>query len=252
MKLTVIGCAGSFPGPDSPCSSYLIEAEGYKLLLDFGSGSLGALQRHTDPYQIDAILLTHLHADHIMDACPYVVMRRYAPGAPFPRVPLYGPEGTESRLSAAYGGAGETACPSLSDVYDTRTLQPGTLRIGPFDVTVDRVCHPIETYGVRIEHGGSSLVYSSDTGQCENLQRLADHCDVFLCEASYLEGRPNPPGVHLTGREAGECATKAGAGRLLLTHLVRRWGSEAQTLQEARSAYAGPVEVVHSGATFDI
>ncbi|ADD41247.1 MBL fold metallo-hydrolase [Stackebrandtia nassauensis] len=252
MKLTVIGCAGSFPGPDSPCSSYLVEADGYTLLLDFGSGSLGALQRHTDPYKLDAILLTHLHADHIMDACPYVVMRRYAPGAPFPQVPLYGPEGTERRLAAAYGGAGEAACPSLSDVYDVHTLQPSTFNMGPLKVTVDKVCHPIETYGVRIEHDGRTLVYSSDTGQCEVLERLAKKGDVFLCEASYLEGRPNPPGVHLTGREAGECATKADVGRLLLTHLVRRWGSEEQTLAEARSAYSGPVEVVHSGATFDI
>lgn len=252
MKLTVIGCAGSFPGPDSPCSSYLVEADGYTLLLDFGSGSLGALQRHIDPYRIDAILLTHLHADHIMDACPYVVMRRYAPGAPFPQVPLYGPEGTERRLAAAYGGAGESACPSLSDVYDVHTLAPSTFTLGPLKVTVDKVCHPIETYGVRIEHDGRTLVYSSDTGQCEVLDRLAKNGDVFLCEASYLEGRTNPPGVHLTGREAGECATKADVGRLLLTHLVRRWGSEEQTLAEARSAFSGPVEVVHSGAVFDI
>lgn len=252
MKLTVIGCAGSFPGPDSPCSSYLIEADGYRLLLDFGSGSLGALQRYADPYNIDAIMLTHLHADHIMDACPYVVMRRYAPGAPFPRIPLYGPAGTERRLSAAYGGAGETACRSLSDVYDMRTLEPGTLALGPLRIDLDHVSHPVETFGVRIEHEGRTLAYSSDTDKCDALERLADHCDVFLCEASYLEGRPNPPNVHLTGREAGECATKAGAGRLLLTHLVQAWGSEAKTLAEARSAYTGPVDVVHSGDVYEI
>ncbi|MGH8792074.1 MAG: MBL fold metallo-hydrolase [Stackebrandtia sp.] len=252
MKLTVVGCAGSFPGPDSPCSSYLIEADDFVLLLDFGSGSLGALQRHIDPYRIDAILLTHLHADHIMDACPYVVMRRYAPGAPYPRVPLYGPGGTERRLSDAYGGDGESACRSLSDVYEFHTLTPGTFTIGPLTVTVDQVAHPVETFGVRIEHEGRSFAYSSDTSQCEPLERLADGVDVFLCEASYLEGRHNPPGVHLTGREAGECAAKAGAGRLLLTHLVRRWGSEEQTLAEARSVYNGPISVVHAGAVFDV
>ncbi|GAA4906214.1 ribonuclease BN (tRNA processing enzyme) [Stackebrandtia albiflava] len=252
MKLTVIGCAGSFPGPDSPCSAYLVQAEDYTLLLDFGSGSLGALQRHIDPYRIDAIILTHLHADHIMDACPYVVMRRYAPGGPLPQIPLYGPTGTETRLATAYGGAGETGCPSLSDVYRFHTLTPGQLDIGPFHVTVDEVAHPVQTFGVRLEHGGRSLTYSSDTGTCEPLRRLANHCDVFLCEASYLEGRPNPPGVHLTGREAGETATKAGAGRLLLTHLVRRWGDPERTLAEATAAYAGPVELVESGAVYHI
>lgn len=252
MKLTVVGCAGSFPGPDSACSSYLIEAEGFTFLLDFGSGSLGALQRHIDPYEIDAILLSHLHADHIMDACPYVVMRRYAPGAPFPQVPLYGPQGTEARLAAAYGGAGESGCPSLTDVYDFRTLTAGRFEIGPFTITTDVVAHPVETYGVRIEHDGRSLVYSSDTGTCEPLRKLAEHSDVFLCEASYLEGRPNPQGVHMTGREAAECATKAGASRLLLTHLVRRWGSPEQTMAEATSAYAGPIEIVQAGSVYEI
>lgn len=252
MKLTVIGCAGSFPGPDSPCSAYVVEAGGYTLLLDFGSGSLGALQRYIDPYHLDAVVLTHLHADHIMDACPYVVMRRYAPSSPFPPLPLYGPSGTERRLAAAYGGDGENACPALSDVYSFIDLAPGTFALGPLEITVAKVCHPVETYGVRIEHAGRSLVYSSDTGTCESLEQLAAHADTFLCEASYLEGRANPPGVHLTGKQAGECATKAGAGRLLLTHLVQRWGSKEQTLAEARSAYAGPVEVVHSGSVYHI
>ncbi len=45
MKLTVLGCAGSFPAPDSACSSYQLEADGFRLLIDFGTGSLSALQR---------------------------------------------------------------------------------------------------------------------------------------------------------------------------------------------------------------
>lgn len=252
MNLTVVGCAGSFPGPDSPCSAYLVQADGFTLLLDFGSGSLGALQKYVDPYEIDAIVLTHLHADHIMDACPYVVMRRYAPGAPYPQVPLYGPAGTEARLAAAYGGAGEAGCPSLSDVYDFRTLTEGTIAIGPFSVTVQQVAHPVETYGLRLEHNGSTIAYSSDTGTCQALEQLAENVDLFLCEASYLEGRDNPVGVHLTGREAGESAAKAGAKRLVLTHLVRRWGSEAETRAEARSVYTGPMEVAVPGVTYEV
>ena len=80
MKLTVLGCAGSFPSADSACSAYLVEAEGFGLLLDFGTGSLSALQRYADLYSVNAILLSHLHCDHILDACSYVVVRRYAPG----------------------------------------------------------------------------------------------------------------------------------------------------------------------------
>jgi ribonuclease BN (tRNA processing enzyme) len=249
MRLTVLGCAGSFPGPESACSAYLLEAEGFRLLIDFGTGSLSALQRFCGLYTIDAILLTHLHADHIFDACSYVVARRYAPAGPLPRIPVYAPPGAPERLATAYGGPDEGP---IDDVYSFYTLQPGSFPIGPFQVIVDRVNHPVETYGVRVEHGGRALAYSADTAACEALVRLAHGADAFLCEASYLDGMDNPPDLHLTGREAGEHAAKAGVGRLLLTHLVPAWGSELSTLEAASSAFAGPVEIVRPGCRYEI
>ena len=248
MRLTVLGCAGSFPGPESACSAYLVEAEGFRLLIDFGSGSLSALQRYSDINGIDAIILTHLHCDHMLDACTYIVVRRYDPAGPRPALPVYAPLGAAERISAAYSSEGEP----IDDVYTFYGLQPGTFPIGPFTVTVDRVNHPIETYGVRIEQGGSVIAYSSDTAPCEPLLRLAAGADLFLCEASYLDGADNPPGLHLTGGEAGEAATKADVGRLLLTHLVPAWAGEASIVDAAVAAYAGPVEVVRPGARYDL
>lgn len=248
MRLTVLGCAGSFPGPESSCSAYLVEAEGFRLLLDFGAGSMSALQRYAGLHAVDAILITHLHCDHVLDAATYVVVRRYAPEGPYPPLPVYAPAGAPDRIAAAYGHE-EGA---LDDVYRFYGLQPGTFPIGPFTVTVDRVNHPVETYGVRLEHRGRVLAYSSDTAPCESLVRLAQQADVFLCEASYLDGADNPPDLHLTGREAGEAATKASVGMLLLTHLVPAWGSEAVTHEAAEAAFAGPVEVARPGARYDV
>jgi ribonuclease BN (tRNA processing enzyme) len=248
MRLTVLGCAGSFPGPESACSAYLVEAEGFRLLIDFGSGSLSALQRYAGLHSVDAILLTHLHGDHMLDACTYVVVRRYAPDGPLPAVPVYAPTGAAERISAAYSQDSE----NVDDVYTFYGLQPGTFPIGPITVTVDRVNHPIETYGVRLEHDGRVIAYSSDTAPCESLLRLAHGADLFLCEASYMDGCENPPDIHLTGREAGEAATKADVGRLLLTHLVPAWGSEASTLDAAVASYAGPVDVVRPGSRYDL
>jgi ribonuclease BN (tRNA processing enzyme) len=248
MRLTVLGCAGSFPGPESPCSCYLVEAAGFRLLLDFGSGALSTLQRFHGLHAVDAILLTHLHADHFFDACQYVVARRYSPSGPLPPIPVYAPAGAPERLATAYGGPDE----SLEDVYTFYALQPGMFPIGPFEVTVDRVIHPVETYGVRIEHNGRVLTYSADTAPCDALVRLAQGADTFLCEASYLDGEDNPPDLHLTGREAGEQATKAGVGRLLLTHLVTAWGSEAETREAASSTFSGPVEIVRPGCRYEI
>jgi len=248
MRLTVLGCAGSFPGPESACSAYLVEAEGFRLLIDFGSGSLSALQRYAGLGAVDAIMLTHLHCDHMLDACTYVVVRRYAPGGPLPPLPVYAPMGAAERISAAYSSENEP----VDDVYTFYGLQPGTFPIGPFTVTADRVNHPIETYGVRVEHNGRVLAYSSDTAPCDALLRLAQGADLFLCEASYLDGVPNPPDLHLTGGEAGEAATKADVGKLLLTHLVPAWVSEASTVEAAAAAFAGPVEVVRPGSRYDL
>jgi ribonuclease BN (tRNA processing enzyme) len=250
MRLTVLGCAGSFPGPEAPCSAYLVEADGFRLLMDFGPGSMSTLQRYAGLYAVDAILLSHLHCDHMLDACTYIVARRYAPDGPLPPLPVYAPVAAPERIAAAYGGQNEPM--SIGDVYTFYALQPGSFPIGPLQVTVDRVNHPIETYGVRIEHGGRVLTYSADTAPCEQLIRLAQGADAFLCEASYLDGADNPPDLHLTGREAAEHATKAGVGRLLLTHLVPAWVSESLTLEAASSAFAGPIDIVRPGARYDI
>ncbi|BCJ64202.1 MBL fold metallo-hydrolase [Polymorphospora rubra] len=248
MRLTVLGCAGSFPGPDSACSAYLVEADGFRLLIDFGSGSLSALQRYAGLHAVDAILLTHLHCDHMLDACTYIVVRRYAPQGPLPALPVYAPAGAHDRIAAAYSSEPE----AVDDVYTFYGLQPGTFPIGPFTVTVDRVNHPVETYGVRLEWQKRVVAYSSDTAPCDALIRLAHGADLFLCEASYLDGVENPPDLHLTGREAGEIATKAGVGKLLLTHLVTAWGSEATTFEEAESAFDGPIEIVRPGARYEL
>jgi ribonuclease BN (tRNA processing enzyme) len=226
-----------------------VEADGFRLLLDFGTGSLSALQRYASLTSVDAILLTHLHADHVLDACGYVVVRRYAPDGPYPPIPLYAPAGARERLSGAYGAMGEGP---LDDVYTFNDLSAGTFTLGPFTVTVERVNHPVETYGVRLQHGGRVLAYSADTAPCEALTRLAQDADLFLCEASYVHGEENPPDLHLTGREAGEAATKANAARLVLTHLVSAWGSEANAYDSAASIFSGPVEVARAGTRYDI
>jgi ribonuclease BN (tRNA processing enzyme) len=247
VKLTVLGCAGSFPSADSGCSSYLVEAAGYRLILDLGNGSLSALQRHIGLYDVDAVVLTHLHPDHWIDLCQYLVARKYARHRAVPVLPVYAPAGAADRVGAAYGEKG-----AADGVFDFRTLNEGSFDLGPLRVTTHVVNHPVETYAVRVEHGGRTLVYSSDTAESDALVELARGADSFLCEASFLESQVNVPGLHLTGRGAGEHAARAGVGRLLLTHLVPAWGDEAQTIAEARSAYDGPIEVVHSDAVYEI
>lgn len=251
MKLTVVGCSGSFPSQDSACSSYLVEADGYRLLLDMGNGALGELQRHCGLYDLDAIVLSHLHADHCIDMCGYFVARyyRFEGGRPAP-IPVYGPEGTERRLTTAY--ADTPSEKSMSEVFDFHTLHGGTeFTAGPLTVRAELVDHPVEAYGFRIEYEGSVLTYSGDTGQCEAVGSLARDADLFLCEASFTHGKEDIPGLHLNGLQAGEYAEAAGARRLVLTH-VPPWTDAQTNLRDARSVYSGPVELARPGAVYEL
>ncbi|WP_327086948.1 MBL fold metallo-hydrolase [Nonomuraea sp. NBC_01738] len=249
MKVTIVGCSGSFPGPDSPASCYLIEAEGFRLLLDFGSGSLGALQRHIGLYDLDAIFLSHLHADHCLDICGYHVARTYGPAAPYPRLPVYAPRDAPRRLAAAYGMPEE---PGLETAFAFSPLAPGRVEAGPFTVTAARVNHPVETYGFRVEHDGHTVAYSGDTGESDELVRLADRADLLLCEASFLDVPGQPADLHLSGRQAAEHAAKSGAGRLVLTHLVP-WHEQSRVLDDAsRGGFDGPIELARAGAVYEL
>ncbi|GLY77302.1 MBL fold metallo-hydrolase [Actinoallomurus iriomotensis] len=249
MRITVIGCSGSFPGPDSPASCYLVQAGGFALLLDLGSGALGALQNHIGLYDIDAILFTHLHADHCLDLCGYWVARKYAPDGLKPRIPVYGPGGVAERMARAYDLDPE---PGMSEAFDFRTLAPGTFDVGPFTVTAATVNHPVEAYGFRVEYEGAALAYTGDTGECEALVDLARGVDLLLAEASFVEREGLPDDLHLTARQAGVYATRADAGRLVLTHLVP-WNDPGHTLAEAKSSgYRGHIELASQGAVYDL
>ncbi len=248
MKLTVLGCAGTFPGPESPCSGYLVEHAGFRLVVDLGAGALGQLQRHVDLRDVNAVYVTHLHADHCIDLVAYSYARRYHPGGVPPALPVYGPEGTAARICAAFE---ELPTGGLLEVFDFREVPAGTRRIGPFTVTAALVNHPVECHGLRIEAGGRSLAYSGDTGESDALVELASGVDLLLCEASWADSPDNPPDIHLSGRQAGEHAQRAGAARLLLTHVVP-WSDPAVILQEAKDACSRPVELVRCGASYDV
>ena len=248
MRLTVVGCAGSFPGPDSSASCYLLEAEGFRLVIDFGNGSLGALQKYAGLFDIDAVCLSHLHADHCVDLYSYAIARTYSPGGPRPPIPVYGPAGTASRLVSIHGAPGGE---DLTRRFTYQALAPGNLTIGPFDLRLAHMNHPVETFAFRIAHRGRTLVYTGDTGETEAVPELAAGADVLLSEAAFLEQPGLPPNLHLTARQAGAYANRAGAGRLVLTHLVPG-NSPDDARAEAASEFAGDLDLATAGKVLDL
>ena len=255
MRLTVVGCSGSYPGPDSPASCYLLEADDphdpagrtWRVLLDLGSGALGALHRHADPLSVDAVLLSHLHADHCLDLSGYYVLRKYHPAGPQPRIPVWGPVGTADRMARAYDLPLD---PGMHHEFDFR-VWAGPVEVGPFTVTPMPMVHPVAAFGLRVSAHGKTVAYTGDTGPTPALDELARNADLFLAEASFRAGDDNPPDLHLTGTDGGAAAARAGAKRLVLTH-VPPWFDPEDALAEATAVYDGPIELARCGSVYEL
>ncbi|WP_298591768.1 MBL fold metallo-hydrolase [uncultured Kocuria sp.] len=261
MKLTIVGCTGSFAGPNSPASCYLVSGEDdegrtWRVLLDMGNGALGVLQRHIDLHDIDAVLVSHLHPDHCIDLAGLHVAIKWDPrGWGRAPIPLWAPTGLHEYLSSTHGLPPE---PGMHGEFDFHTWVPEEpVRVGPFTITPFLVEHPTpEPYALRIDYHGvmgpSTLTYSGDTDACDGLVRAARDADVFLCEAAYHEGRDDAlRGIHLTGRRAAEAARDAGARKLLLTHLPV-WNSPTRAVEEAQEVFEGPIGVAQPAYTYRI
>ncbi|HEU5143579.1 MAG TPA: MBL fold metallo-hydrolase [Dermatophilaceae bacterium] len=255
MDVTIVGCSGSFAGPDSPASSYLVrtEHEGrtWSIVLDLGNGALGQLQRHMRPHDVDAYFISHLHVDHCIDICGLYVMMKYVPGGHGRDVmPVWGPTGTGRHLRRAYGNVdSEDLCGTFdfSDLIDRRPVV-----VGPFTVTPFRVNHPVETYGFRVEADGRVLAYTGDTDTCDALTPLMTGAELVLADAAFIDGRDPLPDVHLSGRRAAEAAIRAGGvQRLMLTHLPA-WNDPEVCRAQAAAVWPDEVEVAKPGMTYAV
>ena len=219
MKLTVVGCSGSISGPDSPASSYLLQAPHedriFSLLIDCGPGAMGALYRYMDPCEIDAIALSHLHPDHCLDLCGYYVAARYSPNAPWPRRPVYAPADAGSRLARAYEVTGNQREVSESGVLVCRALRLAYLAAQPADRTVHRPhCCVLPIRSTHTESAWRRMCPAAApwcTPATPDHPRIcssfADGVDLLLVESSFLDEPDNPPGMHLSGAQAAAIGT---------------------------------------------
>lgn len=228
MRLTVVGCSGSIPGPDSPCSSYLLEQDGFRLLLEAGTGSAGPLLRYTDPGALDAVFISHRHGDHADDLFTIGYHKgRFHPGTP--PIPVYGPDNLRIWQHDADA--------ELRRVPDALA----TTAIGPFSVRIAPVRHIEDTWALRVD---DRLCYTADTEPCAELDELAAGCEVVLAEAAGFDADPQKR--HLSAGDAGRLATSAGARLLVITHL-RPWHDPAALLTEAAAFARCPVVAAAPG-----
>ncbi|GAA2192383.1 MBL fold metallo-hydrolase [Streptomyces bangladeshensis] len=233
LTLTVLGTASPHPGPDRPCSGYLLSGGGAEVWVDAGPGTFAVLQRHTDPARLTGIWISHLHADHSADLLSAAYAFAFGGMTPPAPVPVYAPEGCARRLA---GFLGRPDVDFLKSVFDFRDLYDGhDVRHWNLRLTARAVAHDIEGYGLRAACQGSVFAYSGDSGPCAALTELAARADLFLCEADIdaHPGSEHSRQVHLTPEDAGRIARDARVRELLVTHVGPTLTRESATARAA-------------------
>src|SRR6476469_2120386 len=246
MRLTVLGGAGGFPPASGACSGYLIEHDGFSLLVDPGYAIVPRLLEILPPEAIDAVLVSHGHPDHVADRNPLLRARLMRDdGAP--RLPAYalpdalGPVLALDQIKALAG-----AC-------ELHAFEAGeAFRIGPFAIASRALPHSIANAGFRISAGGLSMTYTGDAGPTDDLVDLAGGTDLLLAEATYVEAVPSGNhGVLNSALEVGRQARRAGAARLMLTHLLP--GTDpARSRTAASRTFGERIDVAAPGVIVDL
>jgi ribonuclease BN (tRNA processing enzyme) len=246
VRLTVLGSCGAWPEAGQACSGYLVEHDGFRLLVDLGYAVVPRLQEHISVGLLDAVFISHGHPDHCADLNP-LLRARVLGGAELPPLPVYAPAGAlDAVLALDRPGM-------LDGGYVLHDLSPGGgLEIGPFRAQTEWLPHWLPNAGLRLTAGGQVLAYTGDTGPSPGVAALARDADLLLAEASHAEQVPQDARRYLSSaRQRGQQAAAAGARRLLLTHLMP--GTDAAAAQAAaRHGFGGEVGVAKPGLVLSL
>ncbi|HMT05831.1 MAG: MBL fold metallo-hydrolase [Solirubrobacterales bacterium] len=263
MNFTVLGKSPAWQDVDGACSGYLVTEGDTTVLLDCGNGVFGKLRKYHDYVDIDAIVISHLHADHFADLIPFGFALRFAPRQqpvpidPWPgtdtpaRPKLYGPPGSHQFLSDlddtwSLGSHFEHA-------FETHEYDPNEgIEIGPLTIEFREVPHYVRTFAISVTGSGEGrLVYGADCCPNDALIDFAEDAELLVAESTLP--RPERTGIrgHLTPAEAGEHAEQARAKQLVLTHISDELEPE-WAVAEARSTYSGPVQVAFEGLEIEV
>jgi ribonuclease BN (tRNA processing enzyme) len=264
VKLTVLGKSPSWQDAGGACSGYLIEEGDFGLLLDCGNGVFAKLRKFRDYVDIDTVLISHLHADHFLDLVPYSYALTYAPrqqpvpvpphsGTQHPARPrLVAPPGATATFRRVVGAWGNEDL--IENAFSLFEYDPGaTVEAGPLRLSFQEVPHFTQTFAVDITpaKGGGRITYGADCSPGDELVEIARDTDLLIVEATLP--RPERTGVrgHLTAAEAGEHARRAGAKRVVITHISDELDND-RAREDASRAFGGPVEVAREGAVFEV
>ncbi|TQS76638.1 MBL fold metallo-hydrolase [Ornithinibacillus gellani] len=238
MKLTVVGCWGGFPAPNGATSCYLLEKDGFKLVIDLGSGALSHLQAFQNIRDLDAVILSHYHHDHVAD----IGVLQYA------KLVAHYVEKREEILPI-YGHTEDKAGFDALTHEFTRGIAyhpDQSLELGPFSISFLKTKHPVPCYGMRISAGNQSIVYTADTSYQQQWIPFSRDADLLIVDCNFYAEQDGSAAGHMTSKEGAYIAEQAQVGGLLLSHLPQ-YGQLEQLVEEAKSVYHGNVYLATKG-----
>jgi ribonuclease BN (tRNA processing enzyme) len=264
MRITVLGKSPSWQDAGGACSGYLIEDGDTCAVLDIGNGVFAKLRSFVDYVDVDAVLISHLHADHFLDLVPYSYALTYAPrqqpvpvdrwpGTDHPARPrLIAPRGARKTFRRVVGAWGNDDL--IENAFELEEYEPNsTVEVDALRFSFQEVPHFTETFAINVSsaNGGGRFTFGADCSPCDALVEIARDTDLLIVEATLP--RPERDGMrgHLTPSEAGDHARRAGADRVVITHISDEL-DEGWARDEASRAFGGPVEVAHEGAVYAV
>jgi ribonuclease BN (tRNA processing enzyme) len=249
--LRVVGSGPALPRPGSACTCYLAESADGRVVLDLGSGAVGKLLEVVAIERLDAIVISHMHADHFFDLVPLRYGLKAGRPAPRGRLPLFLPPGGGAALATLRDAvAVNVQADFFERYYAVEEYDPTRdLCIADMRLRFRRTRHYVDAYAVRVESGGAAITYSADTAPSDEVVELARATSLFLCEAALGLGSEQDPRGHLSAQEAALMAAQADAKRLVLTHYPATW-PPAALARAAQAVYRGPVGVAQDGDAY--
>ncbi len=241
MKFTVIGYWGAYPEKESATSCYVLETEEKNVVIDLGSGALSRLFRHYELEDLDAVVLSHFHHDHIADlgSLQYALLVQQHLNDSKTKIPIYAAKDNKKDFERL------THNGTIGKAYQ----EGRELHIGEVMFSFLRTKHPKPCYAMRMTDGERTIVYTADTSYFSGLVDFARDADLLVAETSFYQGMDGKQAGHLTSEEVGKLASKANVGELWLTHLPH-FGDHQDLVKEAQAQYNGNIQLASEGLSF--
>ncbi|WP_019393897.1 MBL fold metallo-hydrolase [Priestia filamentosa] len=243
MKVTTVGYWGGYPAKGEATTSYLFEYDGFNLLVDCGSGALAQLQNYIEPFELNAVIISHYHHDHVADVgvLQYALKIQGSLGNKRNPLPIYG---------HTYNMDGFHSLTSEGDTVGKEYNPEEELQIGPFRIEFLKTKHPVPCFAMKIQAGEKTVVFTADSSYQDEFIPFSINADLLICECNFYKGQNGEGPGHMTSEEAGFIAKEANVKHLLLSHLPH-FGDINCLKEEAQELFKGNVELAYSGFTWN-